>query len=486
MGVIATRPAALLVLLFALSFFFTSCGGNGVVPSGPPDTTYEHTGTLVSVLQVDPHLDPMSLQMKIKVKSFAPQSGGTPASPAHPLDVLEEFSQYAGFSTVFDSGAMVPTGTYSQVTLTFSAPRLTVLDTSNTPPQPTTITPALTISEITLPITPALQIREYNASAIIIRFNIANSLERDSQGRYTGRITPAVTVSADNGPGSTLALDEQHGVVFSLNTGAWSLRGFNIGLDNAPFGGSHIVQVDGQTHYVGASKLEDLKKGHFVDIRGAISNQGSLYAGEVQAEALEDGEQNKAAFLGLVTSVSPGSSTLFVREEAPMLSNLDATGTIVQARWNPGGVQFGVAAPKDALQLPFSEANLAAGQHVVVHGASQGSAPPILSASAVLLRRQSLTVAGAFSVVAAPDGKTGGFTAQMTEPGTGNSLPVTVITGPSTSFVSVRDLSEIVALDGLVIKGLLYWQPLPGTLNGKSWPADSRVLLAGQITRVAQ
>lgn len=478
----AATPVSLIVIL--LSFLLLiSCGGNGV-PIGPPDETYAHTGTLVSVLQVDPHVDPMSLQMKIRVKSLTPQSGGTSLSPAHTLDVLEEFSQYSGFSTVFDSGVSVPIGTYSQVTLAFSSPRLTVLDASTTPPQPVLLTPTLTNAEITVPITPALQIREYNASAILVRINLANSLERDNQGRYTGKITPSVTVTADNGPGSTLALDEQHSVIYSLNTGTFSLRGFNVGLDSALYGGTHIVQVDDRTSYVGVSKLEDLKKGHFVTLRGAVSDQGSIYAGEVMAEALEDSAQNKAAFLGLVTSVSPGSLTLLVREEAPVLTNLDATGNIAQAGWSPG-VQFGVAAAKNALKLPFSEANLLPGQSIVVHGTAHQGSPITVDASAMMLRRQAVLISGAYDFAIASDDKTGGFSAQMTESGTGMTVPITVITGSSTSFINVRNLRDIVALDGMSIKGLIYWQAQAGSLNGKSWPAGSRVLVAEQITRVA-
>ncbi|HYG97820.1 MAG TPA: DUF5666 domain-containing protein [Terriglobales bacterium] len=379
---------------------------------------------------------------------------------------------------------MVPIGTYSQVTLAFSSPRFTVLDTSNTPPQPVALTPVLGTSEVTVPITPALQIRESSASAIIIKLDLWSSLEHTPQGAYTGKITPSVVVTADNAPGSTLPLDEVHGVVFSVSTDSWMLRSFNIGLENAPFGGPHIVQVDGQSKFLGVSRLEDLKKGHFVDIRGAVSNQGSLYAGEVQAEALNDATQNKAAFLGLVTSVSPGSLTLFVREEAPMLTNLDATGTVVLATWSPG-VQFGVATAQSALQLPFSAENLLAGQHIAVHGTAHPGSPATVDATTMTLRRQAVLISGAYDFVIASDDKTGGFSADLKEVGTGRGVPITVITGSSTTFINIRNLRDIFALDGMSIKGLLYWQPHAGSLNGKSWPAGSRVLVAEQITRIA-
>ncbi len=420
-----------------------------------------------------PICDVVSFKVTITGATLTPQGGGVPVTvitSANPVTV--DFAALMDFSTLL-SLTKVPVGTYTKITLTLSSPQLTVLQFTGGKLTPTTIATTLTSSTVTVDIDPPLVVTTSGSAGLNLDFNLRKSVQTDSNGQVTGQVNPvfragATGKSGEEGVGD---IDELEGVVQSVSTTS----------SNPSFVGSFVVQSQGKnftvqvtskTEFEGILGLTGLTTGTFVEVRAFVDSNNNIVAKEVEVEEKE--EQEKAAFVGLITSVTRNSAgqvtqfSLFIRNEEPDESACVQPHTLVSVSVG-STTAFGIGAKgANRAGLTFDSTALGQGQEVVVHGTCQTGTPPSVAAKSVFLRLQ--TILGNFSarLAAASDGKTGGFSFVPCGVVFQGSGLIKVLTFSQTAFADVANLTALTATPELAVKGLLFYETHAVSVNGIS------------------
>ena len=142
--------------------------------------------------------------------------------------------------------------------------------------------------------------------------------------------------------------------------------------------------------------------------------------------------------------------------------------------------------------LGFGPRNLAVGQEVVVHGAytkppastgSKSSLPVTVDPSAIFLKLQSLQGSFGSIVQVGSDNLTGAF---VLNPCCTllQGAPIYVLTNNQTTFVNTSGLGGLTSQEGLLVKGMPFFEPQAGTINGVPIPAGTLVVEAKQVRRL--
>lgn len=458
-----------------------ACGGGGGTPV--------MRGSAVSLVifgEDEPKANLLSLHVTYSFNGLASQSGSV-VPFTDPLTFKTDLAALQDFSTILDSPiTVVPAGTYTGITVLLSNPQLVVLDTTQNPPVPKAIPALLTNSTVTVPLDPPLVLTAGGNRAVMVDFNLAQSVETDANGQITGTINPVATARLLNASGldGFGTFDDVHGLVFSVDTS--SINGFFTGGDTGDFDPLLLVFPHSYTVFQGVAGLGSLQRGEFVDVKGFVDSDASINARTVQAEAVENSGLDRAAFVGLVTGVSrdaQGNATQFtmlVREQTPELTGIVANGSAIVVNLAPS-TGFDMVAPgTNFSQLTFTPAGIAVGEHVSVHGTATAGSPPTVNATNVFLRRQSLT--GIFSALlgAAADQKTGGFSITP-DSGLYQGQKITVYTSAQTNYLGVTNLTGLTSGQKLILKGHLFFESAAGSVNGIPWTPPAMVLIAEQV-----
>lgn len=457
------------------------CGGG----SGPTGN-HQPVISLVTFGEDEPQTNLLSLHVTYSVAGLVQQSGPA-AGFVDPLTFQADLAGLRDFTSILDSSITpVPSGTYNGMTLLLSNPILVVLDTSQSPPVPKMIPAQLTNSTVTVPLSPPLTVTDGASLAVLMDFNLAQSVETDANGQITGTINPTVTARllTASGMDGFGTFDDLHGRVFSVDTS--SLNGFFT--DGEPGDTEPLVLVSAHsfTQFEGVAGLGSLQRGDFVDATGVVDKDTLINARTVQLEAHDDASLGQAAFLGLVTSVTRNTSgaatqlTLLVREQDPELSGIVATGSAITVNVAPSATFTTVAPETNFSTLSFGAAQVAIGENVSAHGVATAGSPVTVAASDVLLRRQSIS--GTFSTLlgAAADQKTGGFTITP-DSGLYQGQTITVYTSAQTNFLGVINLPALSSGQKLIVKGHLFFEATAGSVNGIAWTPPALVFVCEQV-----
>lgn len=476
------------------ALMFLSCGG-------PGGKTLQNalggvSSNSVVVLGGDtPLCDVLSFQVTITGITLTPAAGGAPVSVLSSGQAITvDFAELMDFSALLNL-ASVPTGTFSQVTLTLANPQLTVLDTAKIPPAVTTVSTTVNPLTVTVNLNPAFTLD--TTVVMQVDFNLLKSVQTSSSGQVTGIVNPVFSINfvnsiAPQNPGLA-ELEDFRGVVNSVNTtGSGSFKGSFVAQTGGANGPARTVEVNGSTTFDGVSGLGALLVGDFVEVDAFVDSTGNIVAKIVEVEDQEDFSQAKAAFVGLVTSVTSvsGNATqlaLFVREESPDVSGTIPLKTLITVNIAPT-TRFKVSAVGTNLaQLQFGAANVAPGQQLVVHGVFQSSrtlgVPAVLAANSIFLTLQS--VVGNFSklLAAGTDGKTGGFVLLPCS-GIFQEKSLTALTFAGTAFAEVTNLSGLTTQPTLVVKGLLFFEPTLASSGTVTLTPPSLVVVAKQVRQL--
>jgi len=465
------------ILAFSLFLFTLGCGGGN---ASVRDILQPATGDVALLASDAPACDVVSFIVTITGASLTPSSGGSPVaviSSTSPVTV--DFATLVDFKTVLGFSKVLP-DTYSKITLTFADPHLTVLDTTQSPPQPVKIPATMAPLSVTADLNPSLAVAASGASALLVHFNLLQSLQTDASGQLTGAVVPVVqaeVASAFLGSGYG-NLEELKGIVQSMSGAS----------TNPAFTGSFAIprsltstepltiNVTDTTKFDGVAGISGLVAGKtFVEVDAYLDTSDNIVAREVEAEGEESLAASQGAFIGLIASLdrdASGNATqfqMFVREEAPDLTAVVPQGSLLLVKVD-GTTQF-VITPDGINQanLPFNAASLGPGQSVIVHGQTQAGSPPSVAASAIFLRLQSVAgnLAPSPPPVVGNDGKTGGFYLAPCS-SLYKGTPVTVFTFASTDFSGVTGggLSGLSAGPLWVVKGVTLYEQSPVFVNG--------------------
>jgi hypothetical protein len=316
----------------------------------------------------------------------------------------------------------------------------------------------------------------------------------------TGGVTPTFRLSAvtASGPQGFGEMDDLVGFIRSVTT-TGSTPDFTGSFLLQLLAGSQApavtVNLKSSTQLFGATALNQVPTGSFVEVDGFVDSNGNMVANSIEVEDRTDVGQQMAAFIGLITSVTrdPVSGNLkafnlFVSETQPdMPFDIPLDSTVVVNVSPTTGYQFSSRATNFA-NLQFDQTSIVVGQEVVTHGKftkppPQPPSPTTVDADKVYLKLQ--TVQGNFSTIlrADADNLTGAF--RFTPcPSFLRATPVMVFTNNQTAFVNLNGLNGLTPQATLLLKGLPFFSRLGGMVQNVLVPPNTLVILAKQVHQI--
>jgi len=436
-----------------------------------------------------------------------PSSGGSPVSvisSSNPVTV--DFASLMGSSIMLGSGS-VPTGSYSQMTLTLTNPQMGMLTPGSNGMGYGTMNSSLAPSSLTVDLNPALQVSANIAVGLMLDMNVLKSVVlSNSDGTMTATINPtfqANGMSADQGSMMMQGLNALVGIVQSVDTtGSNSNFVGSLAVAQWMMGRTFTVNVTSQTTFQGVSGLSTLAAGTFVEVQASVDGEGNLVANQVDAQGQTNGQQGMGGFMGVISSVTrdaSGNTTQFqlgMNQEFPDMRSM--MGLFAQPQVTLGsGATFQIGNPAaNFAQLTFDATTAGLGQLVTVIGqvTGQGSGGMMggnggmmggggsLAASSVVLQTQPLL--GTFNqvLVAGSDDKTGGFSMTPCSSVFGSgSISIPVLTSSRTNFNGLNGLNGIPSNSELIVNGLLLYEPNLTKANGVPLTPPGWVFEAVQV-----
>jgi hypothetical protein len=489
--VFATKLSAGLVSILLAALVTGGCGGSS---SSKSTTTTTGTGGLYTIMGDTPSCDVLGFALFVTELDLHPQgSSSTTKVTVYPVI---EFGTLRDTSTIANVTTL-SAGTYDQAFLTLTVNSAAKYDPTVSPPA-SILTTNITTTDVTVNLQPPLVVSDGKISMLQLDFNLAQSLETDSQGQLTGNVTPVFTgrpvvASEDNGFDE---FDSLEGFVRSVQSSS-STAGFTSSFTLQTLSGrgpALTVNLTDSTQLLGVDRIDQMPTGSFVEVDAFVDSKGNLVAKGIQVEDREDITKQMLAYLGpilRVTKDSSGNVTQFdmlVRNTEPDDSSnvsLDSNVTVIvspSTTFNAYSLSSDLTNLANAGNLVFNAQTLAPGQEVAVHGIYTKPTNGLVSVAAdkVYLRLQ--PVQGDFSslIHAESDDRTGGF---QFAPCSGllQATPFIVVTDAQTEFVKAVGLSSLSPTTPLLVRGLSFLDVQGGTVNGVTVPAGTMVLLANHV-----
>jgi len=494
------RTALVLCLTVGLGVgILANCGSSSLV-------TTPAKGSLFTFIGDTPLCNVLSTRFAVSGLAVTPLGGGAevaiiPASSSFKMNL----GGLRDFTTILDLSS-IQVGTYDQAKLIVAVEQVGIYNPILSPPT-TVVTTRLSTSTPTFNIAPPLVITSGKTSALEIDYDMIRSIQlsQAANGSLSASGTPVfqasgLTADPNTGFGE---MDDLLGFVRSVNTSSTNpsfVGGFVMQFlsGSLPSGAAVTVSYTNDTvtymnniKMEGITPLNQLLTGSFVEMDGYVDETGNLIAHTVEAEFQEDTSQNEVALIGLVTSLLKDTNNnligfnLWVRQEEPDDSTSVPLDSIVEVDLSSSTTYQFSSRSANFAYLTFDPTALAVGQEVVVHGpfklaAIAGAQPTTVAADKIYLKLQSMQGNIVSLLQAASDDKTDAF--QLTPCCTLlQGAPIYVLTNNQTAFVNVAGLGELNPQYSLLVKGLPFFQPLGGNINGVTVPPGTLVLLAKQV-----
>lgn len=423
------------VLCFLLGIgtvILAGCGGGSVSQVAPPPSTIAPATGEAFVVGTDAPL-PSVLAFKVTFNALTVTDGVNTASLiSAPQDI--EFARLNGLRTLL-SLQSIPVGSYTSVSATLSAPVISYLDTTTTPPSVQTLNGTLTQSTVTIPLRQPMVVTANGLVGIHLDFRLRDSIQVDGSGQITGVVNPQMAMKAIPPDAPEAELDEVRGGVVSVDVAG------NSFVLQGPHGRNLTVQVDSQTQFEPGEGLNTLTTSSIVSVSGFLQRiTRTLRATEVIIVS-----QDRFMVGGLVTDVRPATGAanavdLLVRTEIPDLTGVQI-GRISTLTLDGNELYMIHHMQLPITSLIFNRASLIRGQRLAIGGTLTGST---LDARRVVLDRQGIEggwIPGSTNIVT---GNNGAFNLNA------NGLtglvfggPVRVLTSERTRFVNLRGLQDL-------------------------------------------
>jgi hypothetical protein len=264
------------------------------------------------------------------------------------------------------------------------------------------------------------------------------------------------------------------------------------------------VNLSANSNLVGFTDLSHLLPDSYMEVDATLDSQGNLAGNTVEFQALAQPYTTSTsptphtALIGPIVSIAtdqagnPTQFDLWVRDAEPMDSTRITLDSIFQVNLTSATTfQISALGPNFA-NLGFGPRNLAVGQEVVVHGAYTGVPGPTgsksnllvtVDPSAIFLKLQSLQGSLSSIVQVGSDNLTGAFVlgpcCTLLQ-----GAPIYVLTNNQTTFLNSNGLGGLTPQDVLLVKGMPFFEPQAGTINGVPIPAGTLVIQAKQVHRL--
>jgi hypothetical protein len=231
-GVPMTRQTAAVVLLLFTSILLASC--SGAPAGGCVSNCGGGTATLSLVLTATPPDPTLGLSVQtfaatVTGISLAPSTGAAVNVPLNSTAYIAELNRVTSDSTLLAAKVSVPAGTYTQMTVTFSAPRVTFCTQAN-PGVPGCA--AGTLGSIsgtagTATISTNLSVSDGLETGVALNVNLANTLTLSGQtisavnlgaaNVFTAGALPPSSAKTDLASGELAHVDDVLGLVTSVS-----------------------------------------------------------------------------------------------------------------------------------------------------------------------------------------------------------------------------------------------------------------------------
>jgi hypothetical protein len=456
-----TRALSLLSLAsLASALVLSGCGGTSA------DVSSGSSGTAPAfVIGTDAPLAAVT-SFAVQIESIdAIASDGTSTNLISGTPTVD-FARFNGLQTLLDMNDVQP-GTYTKIVVTLGSATIGYLNTTPAPPAIVTEPATLSTSTINYTLPTPLTLTAAAPLGLHLDFDVAKSVQLDSNGQVTGNVTPYFNIGVV-GPTDTGAyIDEFDAAVTSVNVTGQS---FTV---TGPHGRSFTINVNGNTEWDNGESLSALTTSSIVQISGELDRVDAT----IDADEVAILSQSGFYAAGLVTYVTPSSGAatnfdLYVRGLLPTTTGL-TLGQIAQINLT-GSEKFFIYWMHNPLtQFLFNSSALLPGQHVAVGGPASGAA----NAQAVTVNRVVLRHWGYNGTIVAGSNNTAAGTFQMQVSGfAGVLIPqtVTVYVGNCAFRDGLVSQGSITAGTNIRVVGLL----LKNTTNGQT------VLLAHYIDQL--
>lgn len=407
-------------------------------------------------------------------------------------------------------------GSYDKGFMQMSLGQMGVFDPNLVPPGPTLVTATLTKTKPTFNVSPPLIVSNGQLSVVRFDMDMLRSIQVDSSGQITKVINPILTATpVPLGTDGTYGdMDGLIGFVRSVvpySSGTSFVGNFSMQFlpGSLPQGPAVTINLTRTTQLLGGTASPvDLLPGSVVEVDGYIDKNGNVVAKTVEVEGQENPDQNRVGLIGPITSITKDAGgnvtqfTQWVRDEQPddtfsIPFDSEVVVNISTSSTAPTTYQYSSrTANFTSPALTFDSTALAVGQEVIVYGpftpAPSGSGGSVtVAAEQVYLKMQ--TIQGSFNglVEVNPDDRTGAFQlapcCTLLQGAPIYVLTSAAITSPTTSlpfqtnFLGVAGLNELTTQSSLLIKGLPFFEPQGGTINGVTVPPGTLVILAKQV-----
>jgi hypothetical protein len=441
-----------LAILFLSAAVLAAAGCNSTTLTGSTQSSSQPTGPSFVVGTDAPMASVVSFAVQLE-SIDAINSSGTSVPLLSGTPVVD-FARFNGLQTLVDMND-VPAGTYNSVVITLGQGTIGFLNTKvsgaptiyySTP----TFSPSSTVTiNLSKPFT---VVNGGSPVGLRIDFDLAQSIQVDSNGDMTGVVDPTFDVRAVTNNDGGAYIDSLIGGVLYVDPQSFVVKG--------PHGERFTINVNGNTEWDGDASLSTLNTNSVVEVSGKMDNADqTLDADEVAV--LTDSNFYSTGLMTYVTPATGQASSFdfYVRGGEPTQLTDVQLGGIAQVNLT-GNEKYGIYWMHNAFtRLLFNASALTPGQEIAVGGTDAEATPS--TGTAINVNRIHLRDWGYNGTIVAGSQNSGQGLFQMQVTGfAGVVVPttVTVYLGPACDFRygfgAFSDLSDGVKVRvvGLLLK----------------------------------
>lgn len=421
------------VLLVALTL--SSCSGTGMISS---QSSGQGTGGVFTIGTDSAPPLPSVVSVSVQLTSVTLTDGTTTANLLTTTPETVDFAKLNGLHGLVDLNN-VPAGvTYTSSTIVIGGVTIQYLDTTQTPPVLSTITPVVQPMTVTQPLAQPLTVLDNDLVGFFMDLDLKQSIGVDGNGDLNGNFTPTFDVAAISADDADAHIDCFEAGVVSVNMSDGTI------LIQGPHGRQYTVTTDANTDFDSDDvPMANLNTNTIIEVSGTLNRvTRDIYADEIEVLS-----QDHFFVDGLNTFIQTTNSqvsgiNLYTSAELPDPSGfpLGAINSIPLT----AAANYYIANHPLASVL-FGPAGLTPGQRLAVGGVLNTSVnPPTLTVHRVVLRRQGQRGTLVPGTVTIQSGNQGSFSfdddylAGILLP-----KPLTILTFNNTNFINLSGLSAL-------------------------------------------